>query len=110
MQVTKDRWTELGSLCTEKIIKRSGFTGTLAHGQPTVSCYSEGDCGPARWWHSQGVPEAPDFWLHAGELGWVGLTRSVSYGGIGQYHSGSANFVQNALGSRHFTNSRPLST
>lgn len=34
MQVTKDRWTELGSFCTEKIIKQSGFIGTLAHGQP----------------------------------------------------------------------------
>ena len=52
--------------------KLSSYLGILTHGQPTIPVYSEGDRGPARWWHSQGVPEALDFWLHAGELGWVG--------------------------------------
>lgn len=84
MQATKDRWTELGSLCTEKIMKRSGFIGTLARGQPQSLVTVKQTVA------QQGGGTAREFLrlLTSGFMLGSWGTRSVSYGEIGQYHPG----------------------
>lgn len=75
MNASDKRWKEAGSHRTGEISQLAGLTEALTHSQPTTSLHSEEDWGPARWWHSQEVSEAPGFWLHAGELGWVDCGR-----------------------------------